>query len=158
MKTSAALVRFQIRPLDGAYADRIRASLLDDFGNQLKTQTGVAAPCRSCLRITQPGEPVIVFAHRPFMTAGPYAESGPVFIHATPCETYADAAQFPPEFRQRCLTMRGYNREGTIERAELSTPGDPEASLARLFAVTLVCFVHVRNPAWGCYDFQVDRL
>ena len=158
MKTSATLVRFQIRPLDGAYADRIRTTLLDDFGNRLKVQTGVAAPCRLCLRITQPDEPVIVFAHRPFPSTGPYAESGPVFIHATSCEQYTDVEQFPQAFRSRCLTMRGYNREGTIETAELSTPGDPEASLARLFAVTRVRFVHVRNPAWGCYDFQVDRL
>jgi hypothetical protein len=123
----------------------------------LKIQTDVAAPCRLCLRITRTDEPLIVFAHRPFAAAGPYAEIGPVFIHALPCNAYTDATCFPPDFVQRCLTMRAYNSVGRIETAELSTPGEPEASIARLFENEDARFVHVRNPAWGCYDFQVDR-
>jgi hypothetical protein len=157
MNSTITSVCFRIRPLDAGYAERIRTTLLDDFGNRLKIQTGVAAPCRFCLRIARTDEPLIVFAHRPFASVGPYAEIGPVFIHALACDGYADAGCFPPDFVQRCLTMRAYNSEGTIETAELSTPGDPEASLARLFVNDRVSFVHVRNPAWGCYDFQVEK-
>lgn len=147
-----------MRALDPAYADRIRRTLRDDFGNRLKVQTGICAPCRSCLRISLPDEPLVVFAHRPFKSSGPYAEVGPVFIHAHACQTYADTQTFPPDFRERCLTMRAYNDDGTIENAELSIAGEPEASLERLFGDDRVRFVHVRNPAWGCYDFRVDRV
>ena len=97
MNPSATIVRFHVRALEGAYADRIRATLVDEFGNHLKVQTGVTAPCRSCLRITRTDEPVIVFAHRPFTAAGPYAEIGPIFVHALACEPYLDTEQVPPD-------------------------------------------------------------
>lgn len=158
VNASATKLRFRIRALDDAELDRIRTTLVDDFGNRLQVRTGVEAPCRSCLRITRPHEPLIVFALQPFATRGPYAEVGPVFIHAQPCGGYTEVTTFPADFVQRCLTMRAYNDEGTIQAAELSTPGDPEASLARLFADDRVRFVHVRNPAWGCYDFRVDKV
>lgn len=53
--------------------------------------------------------------------------------------------------------MRGYNADGRIEAAELSERGKPEATIRELFANARVQFVHVRNPAWGCYDFRVER-
>ena len=158
MDTTVAL-DLRIVPLSAELAQRIRRTLTDDFGNRLAVwHCDSPAPCRSCLRLSQVGEPLIVFAHRPFDFDGPYAEVGPIFIHADPCEPYADARRFPPDFATRCLTMRGYNDRGTIQTAELSQPGEPEATLARLFADERVRFVHVRNPAWGCYDFAVERV
>jgi Protein of unknown function (DUF1203) len=157
MDTSVAL-DIRIVPLSAELTQRVRQTLTDDFGNHLAVwQCDSPAPCRSCLRLSRIGEPLIVFAHRPFDFVGPYAEVGPIFIHANPCEPYADVWRFPPDFAQRRLTMRGYNDRGTIQDADLSQPGDPEATLARLFADERVRFVHVRNPAWGCYDFAVRR-
>jgi hypothetical protein len=107
--------------------------------------------------MTHVGEPAIVFAYKPFDFEGPYAEIGPVYVHAQECRRYSETARFPSDFGLRVLTMRGYNDEHRIEAAELSSSGDPESSIASLFANDRVCFIHVRNPAWGCYDFQVDR-
>lgn len=150
--------RFRVAPISSELATRIRRTLRDDFGNHLVVvEHQSPAPCRQCLSLSQPGEHLIVFAYRPFSTPGLYAEIGPVFIHARECTPYVVRGVFPPDFRQRVLTMRGYNERGTIETAELSAPGEPEASLERLFSDDNVKFVHVRNPAWGCFDFQVDR-
>jgi Protein of unknown function (DUF1203) len=158
MRTTVNRLRYSIRPIPSDVADRIRQTLIDDFGNPLTVvATDSPAPCRHCLRIASAGERLIVFSYRPFSSIGPYAEVGPIFVHADACEAYDKPDQFPPDFVQRTLTMRGYNEHGTIETAELSVPGEPEASLERLLANERVRFVHVRNPAWGCYDFQVDR-
>ena len=158
MSTTAHRLRYSIRPIPSDVADRIRRTLRDDFGNSLTVwESDSPAPCRHCLRIADAGERLIVFAYRPFSGTGPYAEVGPIFIHADACEAYDEPDQFPPDFNQRTLTMRGYNASGTIETAELSAPGQAEASLGRLFSDERVRFVHVRNPAWGCYDFLVDR-
>ncbi len=155
--STANRLRYSIRPIPGEVADRIRRTLLDDFGNSLIVwESDSPAPCRHCLRIAPAGERLLVFAYRPFSGSGPYAEVGPIFIHADACETYDEPDRFPPDFAQRTLTMRGYNERGSIEAAELSAPGEPEASLGLLFSDERVRFVHVRNPAWGCYDFQVD--
>ena len=137
---------------------RLRATQRDDFGNSIRAFTSDGpVPCRHCLRLSAPGERVILVAYRPFETGGPYAEIGPVFIHEDPCPAYEERRCFPADFRMRVMTMRGYNEGGTIEAAELSEAGRPEATLERLFANERVRFVHVRNPAWGCYDFQVER-
>jgi uncharacterized protein DUF1203 len=156
MITSTRL-RFSISPIPTAVVDRIRQTLVDDFGNHLTVSQSDPAPCRHCLRITQPGERLVVFAYCPFENSGPYAEVGPVFVHADRCESYDDRNRFPDDFRQRVLTMRGYNQDGLIEAAELSGSGNPEALIEHLFSNERVRFIHVRNPAWGCYDFRVDR-
>lgn len=158
MNTTTPALRYCVRPIPTELAARIREALVDDFGNRLAVQDPDAqAPCRHCLRLTRAGERLIAFAHRPFETTGPYAEVGPIFIHADGCERYADRDRFPEDFRQRVLTMRGYNAAGTIETAELSAAGEPEHSIERLFSNQRVRFIHVRNPAWGCFDFQIDR-
>jgi len=155
---TATRVRFSISAIPADIADRIRTTLVDDFGNQLVARPADSAPCRHCLRITKPGEHLIVFAYQPFTSGGPYAEVGPVFVHAAPCEAYDHRDTFPEGFRTRILTMRGYNDQGTIETAELSEAGNPEATIERLFSNERVSFIHARNPAWGCYDFRIDRL
>lgn len=155
---TATRVRFSISAIPTDIADRIRTTLVDDFGNQLIVRPADSAPCRHCLRITKPGEHLIVFAYQPFANVGPYAEVGPVFVHAAPCKAYANRDTFPEDFRKRIMTMRGYNAEGTIETAELSEAGNPEATIERLFSNGRVSFIHARNPAWGCYDFRIDRL
>jgi hypothetical protein len=151
-------LRFSISAIPTDVAARIRTTLVDDLGNQLVARPADSAPCRHCLRITKPGEHLIVFAYQPFTSVGPYAEVGPVFVHAAACEAYTYRDTFPEDFRKRVLTMRGYNAEGAIETAELSEPGNPEATIERLFSNERVSFIHVRNPAWGCYDFRIDRL
>jgi Protein of unknown function (DUF1203) len=148
---------FSVAAIASAVADRVRETLEDGFGNTLEVWESDPVPCRHCLQITASGEPVILFAYRPFDSSGPYAEIGPVFVHARRCERYADTRIFPQDFRERVLTMRGYNAAGRIETAELSAPGRPEESIARLFTNERVRFIHVRNPSWGCYDFRVDR-
>lgn len=160
MTNPTARAGLRVRGIDTALADRIRATLADDFGNTLHVWTNDAPrsnPCRHCLRLTDPGEDLILFALCPFDTTGPYAEAGPVFVHANPCEPYAAYDRFPPDFLERSLTLRAYDAEGRIRDAEVAPPGGSGVALDRLFVDERVLFVHVRNPAWGCYDVRVDR-
>jgi hypothetical protein len=151
---------FTVRPIESRLAERIRATLRDDFGNVLNPITTDAPrsnPCRHCLRLTDPGERLIVFAYRPFETSGPYAEVGPIFIHAGACDPYSEASGIPLDFRERPLTLRAYDARGNIHCAEVAGAGAAEEVLERFFADPAVAFVHARNPAWGCFDFRLDR-
>ncbi|MCB0060720.1 MAG: DUF1203 domain-containing protein, partial [Caldilineaceae bacterium] len=56
---------------------------------------GDGIPCRHCLQLGAAGEPYLILAHRPFTTVQPYAECGPIFLHAEHCERHADSAQLP---------------------------------------------------------------
>ena len=42
-------------------------------------------PCRHCLRNVAAGEDYLILAYRPFPALQPYAETGPIFLHAEPC-------------------------------------------------------------------------
>ncbi len=53
---------------------------------------GSAVPCRHCLRDVPAGEPFLILAHRPFTEAQPYAETGPIFLHAEPCQRHGEVA------------------------------------------------------------------
>lgn len=158
MSTSVAVTTYRHSGIPREVASRVRETMRDEFGNELFVwEHEAGAPCRQCLRISRPGEPLILFAYRPFETHNPYAEVGPVFIHAHACETYADQEQFPADFAARTLTLRAYDERGWIVDGVVATPEAREAALARLFALDGVRFVHVRNPGWGCYDFRIER-
>ena len=45
---------------------------------------GRGVPCRHCLRPVAAGEPFLLLSHRPFPSPQPYAEQGPIFLHADP--------------------------------------------------------------------------
>lgn len=164
--TVAATTSYRCAAIPTELAIRIRTTLLDDCGNALSiwSSDGDGNPCRHCLRITHAGERLILFAYRPFDDGnGPYAETGPIFIHADPCERYAEDAGLPPTFASRRLTLRAYGRTErgslSIVDAQVADAGEGaiQRALTELFSDERVAFVHVRNPAWGCYDFRIER-
>ncbi|HEY6233647.1 MAG TPA: DUF1203 domain-containing protein [Candidatus Elarobacter sp.] len=153
------MTTFQYMPIDDATVRAVRETLHDAHGNALRVHVSDSdtAPCRSCLRATPRGTRLILLAHRPFATEGPYAETGPVFIHADECRPYRAQNVFPPDFRPRRLVFRAYDAAGAIHDAMLADGADAEQTVAHMFASASVARVHVRNPAWGCFDFAVER-
>ncbi len=158
MKTTVVTARHRCRGIPTEVAERVRTTMTDEFGNKLTVSENTTSgnPCRHCVRLTLPGERMILFAYRPFDTRGPYAEIGPVFVHAQACEAY-DCREFPADFLARPLTLRAYDAAGSIVHAEVAPPHGSSVVLGRLFAVESVEFVHARNPSWGCYDFRIER-
>jgi hypothetical protein len=154
---------YRIIALAAGFAERIRTTLTDDLGNRLAVweSDSEGNPCRSCLRRTHAGERLILCAYTPFEATGPYSETGPIFIHADACERYDPNAGFPSDFAGRPLTLRAYGPTArgilSIVDADVAQPGAAAGTLVRLFADERVAFVHARNPAWGCYDFCIER-
>ena len=63
-----------------------------------KISDGDGVPCRHCLKNVAAGEPYLVLAYRPFPDLQPYAETGPIFLHAEACERAEDAEALPELF------------------------------------------------------------
>ena len=149
---------FTVSPLPQQVAQEIRSSLRDGFGNELETCVdGGGAPCRSCLRLTQAGERVILFSHRPFPGPGLYQEVGPVFIHAQPCKPFSGSG-VPPDFRSRALVLRPYDASNHIA-ADQKIVGSREAqdAIHCLLSDPRVAYLHARSVSRGCYLFRIDR-
>ena len=98
MTTTATATRLRYEPIPAAYLDQVRAAGHDEAGNPLAVQVvGPSGnPLRCCLRDSRPGERVVLIAYTPPGGAGPYAERGPVFVHAEPCDGYDDVGAYPP--------------------------------------------------------------
>ena len=52
-------------------------------------------PCRHCLAMINKGEDFLTLAHRPFPALQPYAELGPIFLHASACERGGGSDRIP---------------------------------------------------------------
>jgi hypothetical protein len=150
---------FRVTAIPAATLQRIRTRGVDDLGNALVAVEDPegGAPLRCCLRESAAGECVAAIGYAPFPWDGPYAETGPVFIHAQPCGGYREESAYPAGFRSRRQIFRAYGPERTIVAATVADGAGAELVLAELFARPDVEFVHCRNVAYGCYMFTVRR-
>ena len=150
--------QFWFEPIPAATLDGIRAAGMDEAGNQLtvQTDTGGGSPLRCCLRETVPGERVLLIAYTPPGGRGGYAERGPVFIHAEPCDGYQTPDRYPPGLSHRQQVVRAYDRDGRIAGGVLAVDGEHAIPVIRaLLAQPEVTLVQLRNVEYGCYNFSV---
>jgi Protein of unknown function (DUF1203) len=154
--------RFHISAIPPHTLDRIRAAGTDDFGNSLEVivdeQGG--SPLRCCLRPAPPGDRLVLIAYQPFSRPGPYAEVGPVFVHAERCGGYTAPSQYPAGYRDwPTLIFRPYHVDGRMAYAEIAMVDGPQAEqvIDRIFADPTIEMIHSRNVYAGCYMFAIHR-
>ena len=119
---------------------------------------GPANPCRHCLQLIPPGEEKLVLAYRPFATPQPYAESGPIFLHAQPCVRYRSNA-LPAwfVFLDPAL-VRGYDRDDWIryETGAVVSGSEVRRVCEEILGDPEIAYVHVRSK-FNCFQCRVDR-
>ena len=119
---------------------------------------GVANPCRHCLELIAEGDEKLVLAYRPFATLQPYAETGPIFLHARACSRY-ESAELPPWFAfMQPAIVRGYGSDDWIryETGQV-VPGKQLAQVSREILVdATIAYVHIRSK-YNCFQCRVER-
>jgi hypothetical protein len=137
----------------------MRAAGTDEHGNPF---VGYPAkgwePLRCCLRIARPAEQIALISYRPFATVSPWAEVGPVYVHAAACAGYASDAGLPAELRTGPRMLRGYHADGSLAYDHIThVPDgvDVEAALRELLAAPEVVEVHVRAVLTQCFTYAV---
>jgi len=121
---------------------------------------GGGVPCRHCLNDVAAGEPYLVLAHRPFPQAQPYAETGPIFIHADPCERHGAGAGVPASYLSRTqMLIRGYGDDDRIVDGTGQVVASAEiAGTARdLLEGPGVAYLHLRSASNSCYQCRIER-
>jgi hypothetical protein len=119
---------------------------------------GSGNPCRHCLRMVPEGAGMLILAHRPFPAPQPYAELGPIFLCADPCER-GGGNEMPEILASPDYIVRGY---GPDDRIVYGTGGVVPTGLiparaGELLADPKVAYVHVRSARNNCYQLQIDR-
>lgn len=154
------LIRFLAMPTDDARAYQSGAP--DAYGSppERKVSDGSGVPCRHCLQHVAAGEDYLVLAYRPFPALQPYAETGPIFLHARECDRAPEGDVLSPMFRATPdYILRGY---GTDDRIVYGTGGVvPTHQICgrahELLEREDVAYVHMRSARNNCYQLRIER-
>jgi hypothetical protein len=149
--------QFRVVALPTEVADAARKAAAENRPDHrlVVADSSHAFPCRHCLQWAEPGERVILFPYNAVPTGLPYAETGPIFVHADACPRYAEQ-EYPGAFRQGRV-FRAYNAANDLIDARLPNGEGPEAVIEKLFENHETAFVHARSITHGCYTFMVER-
>lgn len=116
--------------------------------------------CRHCLQRVPVGKPYLVLAHRPFVGLHPYAEVGPIFLHAEPCERYPEAAQLPASLGYSPdYLIKGYDADDRIVygTGKIVPTDDIPAAAARVLERKDVRYVDLRSARNNCFQLRIQR-
>lgn len=154
-----ATMTVRAHAIDPARLAAMRSTGADEHGNRF---TGYPAlgwePLRCCLRLAEAGEEIALIAYAPFRVASPWAEVGPVYVHACECAGYVPDAGLPDALRTGPRVLRGYRADGSLDYGHVTVVGegdDIESELQRLFAAPEVAVVHVRALTTQCFTYAV---
>ena len=156
---------FTVHPIDPTVVAQLQ--VLDDAGRvpEVVVEIDGGSPLRCCLRLSRPGERVVLASYAPLRrwatetgaNPGAYDEVGPVFLHAEPCDGTTDAG-WPAELRGLPRVLRGYDAGGRIVDGRVVEEGEaPEPRLDDLLADDRIAFVHARALLAGCFTFAITR-
>lgn len=147
--------------LDTELVRRLQAGGPDANGQVPERQVspGEGIPCRHCLRGVAKGEPFLVLAHRPFPAPQPYAEQGPIFLHAETCAPHQTGADIPRMLASPRYIIRGYNANDRIVYGSGQIVATPEIPFAAdtMLEDPRIAYVHVRSASNNCYQCRIDR-
>jgi len=154
-------LRFIAMPTDQARA--FQCGALDANGQlpERHLSDGDGIPCRHCQTNVGAGEPYLVLAYRPFPRPQPYAETGPIFLHAGPCLRYPETSAPPAIFidKPRRFLVKGYGTDDRIayEDCEIVAETDLVIAASRLLGKSEVSYLHVRSALFNCYQWRIER-
>jgi hypothetical protein len=138
----------------------------DDAGRTPRptVDAGGGTPLRCCLRLSRPGEELLLLSYAPLRRwaaavgadPGAYDEIGPVFVHRSSCEGYEGDA-IPPELTAAPRMLRAYAADGSILRGVRAEGRELATTAAQLLSDPEVAVVHARAVDVGCFTFEIRR-
>lgn len=120
---------------------------------------GAGNPCRHCLKMVPEGAGILILAHRPFPAPQPYAEVGPIFLCADPCQPGGGGSAMPEVLASPDSIVRGYGADDRIVYGTggvVATAAIPKRA-EELLADPRVAYLHVRSARNNCYQLRIDR-
>ncbi|MEM8791797.1 MAG: DUF1203 domain-containing protein [Pseudomonadota bacterium] len=148
-------------PIDTKTVRAFQAGGLDANGQRPEraVSDGEGMPCRHCLRNIPKGRGMLILAHRPFPAPQPYAETGPIFLCADPCDPWEGPGVPPiltssPEYLIKGYTSDDRIRYGTGAVVPATALDD---EIARRLSDPEIAFVDVRSARNNCFQCRAVR-
>lgn len=152
-------LNFQALPTDIVRAYRAGAPDANGVPPERAVSPGGAYPCRHCLQFIPEGREMLILAHRPFGTAQPYAETGPIFLCADDCARW-EGPGVPPVVAesQEDRLVKGYSPDDRIVYGlgQVVAPDKVADRAQTVLNDPRVAYVHVRSSTNNCFTCRVD--
>ena len=134
----------------------------DAYGQipERQVSDGDGVPCRHCLQDVAAGDTYLILSYRPFPEPQPYAETGPIFLHAKPCARAEDSGTAPAMvLKRKAHLIKGYGANDRIVygTGKIVPSNDLDAEAAAILNRDDVAYVHVRSSVNNCYTCRIDR-
>lgn len=152
-------IQFKALPTEAVRALQHGGSDAYGLKPERRISEGDGTPCRHCLRNVEAGHAYLILAYRPFPALQPYAETGPIFLHADECERAVEAETPPAMLVSPDYIVRGYGADDRIVYGSGAvTPTNAIAARAQaLFERDDIAYVHVRSARNNCYQCRIER-
>jgi hypothetical protein len=155
------MTSLHVSAIDPERLQSIRRQGEDEAGNTLAPFSAAGwEPLRCCLTVAANGDGILLICYSPFTVASPWAETGPVFIHAEPCPGYLASDELPAALRTGPRVLRPYHKDGSLDYADITVIDageDIEVHVLDLLGRPAVDTVHVRALAAQCFTYAVTR-
>ena len=154
------LIKFSAMPTEEVRA--LQAGGPDAYGMipEKRVSDGDGVPCRHCLSNVKAGEQYLVLAYRPFPALQPYAETGPIFLHAEACDRAAETDVIPEMFRATPdYILRGYGHDDRIVYGTGAVTSTHQICTRahELLGRDDIVYVHMRSARNNCYQVRIER-
>jgi hypothetical protein len=155
-------MRFVAIPTDVVRAYQAGGADANGQAPERMVSDGGGYPCRHCLALIPEGAGVLVLAHRPFPAPQPYAEVGPIFLCADPCEAgggeVGGGEDLPAMLTSPDYIVRGYGADDRIVYGTggVIPTGGIAARAEALFSDPRVSYVHVRSARNNCFQCRIE--
>jgi hypothetical protein len=133
------------------------ASLATEGVLRVEADAQPGFPCRVTLEDAAPGERLLLFNHQHHDTASPYRSAYAIYVRegASTAADYVD--RLPAMLERRTLALRGFDANGMLQAALLTTPGEAEPGVRDLLDRPEIAYLHAHSAAYGCFLARVDR-
>lgn len=102
----------------------------------------------------------LILALRPIPDLHPYAELGPIFLHADTCPRYDPGDGLPKILVNRhSALIKGYGAYNRIKygTGRITKTRDIPAQAKEIFREPDIAYIHVRSAQNNCYTCRIDR-
>ncbi len=114
-------------------------------------------PCRVSLRDADPGETLLLLNYEHLSVASPYRSRYAIYVREYSQEARLAPGEVPDVLRKRLLSLRAFDRNGTLVDADVADGREIELFIGRMFERPEVDYIHLHNAKPGCYSARVDR-
>lgn len=136
----------------------LSAEELERYGAKRYVADATSAyPDRIEIRDAQPGESLLLlnYTHQPADT--PYQAKFAIFVREGAETAYDRIGEVPQAMRRRMISLRGFDADHMLVKAELADGKVLEGSVEGLFANPRIAYIQAHYAAPGCYAARIDR-